>query len=87
MELHCAVRDATPCHTDAKRDIKNQDKELSILIRVQLTDGGRLKRYTDDNTGEQPEQLCCAMLPCVVQTKRELEIDNEFEEDEVGIGH
>ena len=27
------------------------------------------------------------MLPCVAEAKRELDVNDEFEEDEVGVGH
>lgn len=52
-----------------------------------MADGGNFKRYTEDDTREQPEEICRTLLPRMAKAKRESDVNDEFEEKEVGVGH
>lgn len=52
-----------------------------------VTDGSKLKRYAENNLREKPEQIRRTLFPRVVKAKRELEVDDEFKDDEVAVGH
>ena len=56
-----------------------------MLHAYQLTDGGKLKYYTENDPRQKPEQICCALSPRVAKAKHKLKVNDEFDEDEVGI--
>lgn len=86
-ELHRGVEDAAPRDSDAQRDIEDHDEKLSILIRVQLTDRGEFERNAEEDACEQTKQIRRAVFPRVAEAERKLEIDDEFEKEEVEGGH
>ena len=43
------------------------------------------EHYAENDARKKPEQIRRALFPCVAKTKRELKVNDEFEEDEVGV--
>ena len=58
------------CHANVLRHVQDHDQESTILVRVQLADGGKLKRYSEEYSCQQPEQVCEILLPCMMQAER-----------------
>ena len=57
------------------------------MICVQLPDGCQLKQNTIEDARKEPEQICGSLLPGLKETKCELYVDDEFEENKVNIRH
>ena len=57
------------------------------MVRVQLANGGEFEQDSKRPTCKQFEHVACPMLPRVEEAERELDVDDEFEENEIGVGH
>jgi hypothetical protein len=50
-----------------------------------LADSSKLERDPEEDSGEKPEQVCCALSPGMMQAKRKLGVDYEFKENKVNV--
>ena len=57
------------------------------MVRAQLANGGEFEQDSKRPTCKQFEHVACPMLPRVDEAEGKLDVDDEFEEDEVGVGH
>ena len=60
---------------------------MTVLIGVQLTDRGDLKDYPEGRACEEFEQIGRPMFQSMAKTERDLELNDEFEDEEVNIEH
>lgn len=86
-KFHRGVDDATPRHADAQRNIQDHEQELTILVGIQLTDGRQFEHHPEEDAKGELEQIRRAVFEGVIQAEDELDIDDEFEEEEVREKH
>jgi hypothetical protein len=67
-------------------NVEDHDEESTVLIGVQLADVGEFERNAKENPCQQPEKVRRAPSPDADEAQRQLELNDEFEEQEVGDG-